>query len=213
MKTKHSLKTLSAITFVLLTSASQAAEEAKLSVTGTIEPAACSVALDTSVLDFGIIPYSSLSETDTTTLPGRTVVVTENCPSKQQVVWTPTDNRTSSASADGYGLGTAPNTESFGTYEVQYINGTLDGETAFPLYSTDKGATWTESAPVLTAATMKGVYVGATIGGTSNEDGNFNARVWVANIKVTPTLNTKTALSLTENATLDGSMTFNLVYL
>jgi type 1 fimbria pilin len=196
-----------------------AADTADLQVTGSIIPSACTPTLSKDALDLGNIKYQDLSPTVATSLPEVQATLRVQCDGPQVTAVKMTDNRKGSAyvwlssdpDADN-GLGFASDgTTKLGGYEVQArgSNATRDGAPATLLEGTDD-AEWVaidEGGNVYLEPAASITVSGPTPATPAA------ATEWTVDLGVIAHIAPRVDLSLTEDASLDGSVTFSLVYL
>lgn len=196
-----------------------AAEEvAMLGVAGTIRPGACSLLLESNgVVDFGTISASSLSDTEKTALPNKTISYTVACDGPTMVAMTPLDGRLGTAAPSvsddrgSFGLGMSGDAP-LGAYTVNTstTDSIVNGVAASPVVRTMGGnENWRTSTFVVWRDGTDQLSW-ATRGNTSP----------VALTTATQALVLKTAIApksdlppLTESIPLDGLITMSLVYL
>jgi len=205
---------LAAAMLSLAATGAMAAESADLQVTGTIRPSACNISLNNGgVVTYGTISGQTLSETENTALPRRTMSLTISCDAATQVAYRVADGRPGTASSpawDRMGLG-AVEGSNIGYLRMGAWTPTLDGVSGVPLQSETTGRSW--------ARLVGGYYVppGAsrynsfaladetTPGAYSNISVPLQIEAYIAPKNDLP--------SLVGGVELDGLVTFELIYL
>ncbi|MBO9536799.1 DUF1120 domain-containing protein [Herbaspirillum sp.] len=193
-----------------------AAPTAELKVTGVIKPPACTPNLAAGgVVDYGIIPASSLTAGQNKKLETRQVDLSITCdgPAKMSVKFT--DNRASSRVAGitgratdpyNFGLGAVAG-KNVGGYALSFdANSTVDGVAARNIYSGDNGRTWNGGVVYLQHDGQL-----FSFGNGSNLPVAF--KQLNAKINVETTLNKPENLPLSQDVPLDGSTTIEVNYL
>lgn len=207
-----------------------AAGTASLSVTGSIIPSTCDLALSTTSIDFGSLSISSL----TSNINGyyaNDIMVDVACDAATAVAVQTTDNRIASAmttaemasetgtgmsgfiDAQLFGLGTDSTNAKIGGLVLGISAATLNGSpNNYLLTSTDK-ATWTAQT-VSTAAPLsisKGGYftLGATAGTTSPTTITNSTYTIISGLL----LKKADKYPSGEIVNIDGNITFSVVYL
>ena len=210
--------------------AGQAAESASLSVTGTITPATCDVALSSPSIELGNIPASTLAE-NMNGFIGNDVSLNVSCDAPAAIAVQTTDNRTSSAmtsaefasqmksnapdytDANYFGIGVDKANNKIGALMIAISAATTDGTANSNLLKSSDKEAWT-AFKISSTATMllekNGYFASAT-------DTNTTAPAAVTNAAYT----LKSAVALKkgdqyptgESVKFDGNVTFSVVYL
>ncbi|WP_035060174.1 DUF1120 domain-containing protein [Andreprevotia chitinilytica] len=228
MKQLNLRKTLLAT--LLIGSASLAAAAATstldLTVGGTISPAPCTLDFSAgNTVDFGETKASLLKAGAYYDLGTKDTTATLTCSAAIKVGLRSVDDKASSAlkdaamltalktdaktptATDVYGLGTQ-GTTSIGAYIMYFSDAaTFDGtKMAQNLYSTNGGTSWSASPNWFTPSTV-------TFSAASSGLVPAAARVMTYPIRIHAALNKREALNLVNTINLDGSATFEMVYL
>lgn len=207
-----------------------AADSTQLNVKGVLVNAACSPSLDKNEVNFGSIPLSSLDKTSTNQLGERDVILTITCDNAMIMGWTTVDGRADSvqpltianAGADNssvtdaateYGLGKA-GTIKIGAYAITAKTSgvTYDGISGDLLEADNvghgSGTAWEKSTK---GVSKPGVRTFTAAASGQNVPKAF--KVGIFPLKVTAAVQGTDALSITEDADLDGMVTISLSYI
>lgn len=153
---------LATLPLAALLTAAFAADNADLTIKGTIKPSACSITLsDNALIDFGTIHATALSQTSPTRMASKLFTMTIHCNAPTKLVLNMIDGRQGTANdAAGsaihpldyvwYGVGKADG-KNVGAYTIQRNTQTLatvDGQVATTLYTTDGGNSWDQTQQV-----------------------------------------------------------------
>lgn len=206
---KHAMT--AAISFLLLnmTQAQAAGPTAELTVTGELTAPTCTVAVaDDGVYDLGKLAASLIKPTADTTLAAMTKTWTVTCDADTYLNFLPVDNRAASASSlapTHFGLGMVNGSGKIGYYTAQMSNATVDGaaSTLFTAVSSD-----------FTPAATADITIGQHTGWATDVNTLASGKVFSADITVNPVLASTAAMNgpITDDASLDGSMTLNFAY-
>ncbi|SFO32186.1 Protein of unknown function [Candidatus Pantoea varia] len=208
----------------------QAAESTTLSVTGTIIPATCDVALSSPSIELGNIPASTLTN-DMNVQTVSNVTLSVDCDAPAAIAVQTTDNRISSAmtvaeiesqmkatyvgytDANYFGLGLDKSSNKVGALLLTITGSTNDGTAnANVLTSTDKAA-WkaVTVSPQTGLSLTKNDYFASAV--------DANATTPAAYTQATYTIVPGVALKKGdqypsgESVSIDGNVTFSVVYL
>ncbi|WP_447776815.1 DUF1120 domain-containing protein [Pseudomonas chlororaphis] len=201
---------------LLLGATSVFADTADLRVTGTIAPGACTpVFVGGAVVDYGIIPISSLSKTEVTAIGTKDIGYTITCNAPIPISTTWTDSRAGTASAASvynFGLGNH-NGVPIGLYTMNFRNGaTADGNPVDIIERLTPGSAWINN-------NSGGAYNGVGHDGREHSyasPGTLSPgaySVYTGVLAVTARINRTDALDLTTEVTLDGLSTMTVNYL
>lgn len=214
---------ISALALSLITSAlafGAHAQSVDLRVTASIVPAACTPALSGGgIVDFGVIPASTLSKTYPTEVGSRTTSLTITCDAPAQVGFKVIDNRAASvaigAGEKRFGLGTAGGAK-IGAYTLTLdpTQFTVDGGQGFGLYSDTSQSSWQSINTVRdiqdSGMSIQEVYSVAKSDGSDAPDA---FQTMTTAIEVTAVVARGDSLPLGERIEFDGSATIELTYL
>lgn len=207
---------LSALSFALfgLSIAAHAAPTTELKVTGVIKPPACTPAFTGGgVVDYGVIPAGSLKAGAYTTLPSKEIGMSINCDANVKVAFKTVDNRANSTVAgivaepnSNFGLGRVDG-KNVGGYTVQFSsNSSADAKEVSNIGSADGGKSWFNG--------VANVWTNNTLFSFSNGNAAPVAfKQLNAKFNVTAVINKPENLNLSQDVPLDGSATFEVIYL
>ncbi len=207
---------LAAVLFAAGSTPAFAQSSVDVAITGTLQPGRCTLALSSGgTLDWGQITTSMLSPAGYTKLTSKPLSITVRCAGPTQYVVTPTDNRQSTLHADvasrydTFGLGLTSTGLPIGYYELGPGTGTADGVASnviesFNLRSWINATTpWERAHP----STFQYRALGTVgNGATFVTDG-------VISVDVTPYVKGSNELALSQAESMDGNVTFTLIYL
>lgn len=224
------LGTVIASTLASVSFAGQAAESATLSVTGTITPSTCNVALSAASIDLGNIAASTLTES-ANIKHGDDVNLDVVCDAATATAIQTTDNRTSSAMTVGelneqldiyatdlkdkniFGLGTDSAQAKIGVLVLGVTSATADGKANNNFVTSSDKAAWQTKV------------ISEENGGDLEKNGYFSlastsdATAPTAYTQSTYTIASQMVLKKAdkypagESVNLDGNITFSVVYL
>lgn len=220
-------------------SSAMATSSIDLKVTGKIIPPSCTPAFGAGggTVDFGNILVSTLSLTNDTALKDvKQVPVTITCDAPTRVGITFTDQRANSRSTTPmskgfitidfpnlvdyfFGLGLTAEQKQIGVYAVGInTNGakTSTGETRFPIYSDDNGKTWTQALSDPDGQWYDPLKNNGTQITAFAKDGESQVSPESSltfNVAVAAIIQDLQTLHVTDQITLDGLTSINLVYL
>ncbi len=189
-----------------------AASTVDLTVKGIITPNACTPVLSGGgVIDHGKISAKDLNTDKMTLLPKASLQMTVTCDAAALFALKATDNRAGSAAAGGYfGLGLINGTQKLGTYNLNMGSSTnppvADGEVVQSIASWDNGTTWEkyssfEPGALLSVATLADVSTPRP------------TQVLVTDINYAGYISRTDGLDLSNEVTIDGSATIEVMYL
>lgn len=192
-----------------------AADAVDLAVAGNVVPAACIPALSSPSLDYGIIPVSELSASTPTSLTPQRTTLNLTCDAAAKVAVRAIDNRLGTAFApqsDRFGLGNASDGSPIGWYDLDVDSSAFGGGAAgsdISLLSRDDGQSWSTLGEGLFEMEPGPLY--AVAGFASSKPGAFASYRYdmFVNATVAPT----GQLPVVDSIEIDGSVTFELIYL
>lgn len=184
----------------------------ELSISGNIFPGACNVVLgNAGVADLGTINTRDLNETSVTVLPPVTLPLTVACGSAVRFAFQGVDNTDGTPAPGRYGLGLTPALERIGNAQVNLLNVTADGETAYKTYSNNNGQSWSVSGegPMhdITPTHLRGY---AKEGGVTT--GPAPTQALQGTLEVNATINATRSLTIDGEIPVNGSVTLSLFY-
>lgn len=213
-----SILAFAALAASLISGAAVAGPTTQLKVVGTIKPPACAPSFSAGgVIDYGTIPSGSLTAGQYKTLPSKTVTFSISCDAMVKTALKVTDNRTASAVPEAtgygtnftYGLGSVAGKNVGGyTINMEASSVSVDGASAGLMFSTDGNQTWTATNGAGTFGKDRSWSWGSS--GTSTPGAYKNI---VGTVNVVAYLNKPENLPLSQDIPLDGSATFEVVYL
>lgn len=195
---------------LLVSSASAfAASSVDLTVTGMITPSACTPSLSNGgVVDLGKISAKDLKPDQPTYLATFQVQLNVNCDAATLIALEPKDNREGSDFANDpleFGLGLINGTEKLGAMELRLFSPVADGVAARTIGSEDGGSTWlverqlmrTNIISVADASTVAPIPV----------------QSFTSDLQISPRIAPTNNLTLTNEVSIDGSVTLTVRYL
>ncbi|MEB6222862.1 DUF1120 domain-containing protein [Pantoea anthophila] len=210
--------------------AGQAAESATLSITGTITPAACGVALSSSSIDLGTIAAATLLK-DSNVKQGNTVTLNVDCEAPVAIAVQTTDNRAASAmtlanmseemkatvsglsDAHIFGLGTDSAQGHVGAMALAITDATADGAANTNVLTSSDKAAWSLTHVTATAPatlTKNGYFTLAADANSTTPAAMTKASYSIASRMI---LKKADAYPSGEEVPIDGNVTFSVVYL
>ncbi|CQJ67417.1 MULTISPECIES: DUF1120 domain-containing protein [Yersinia] len=230
---RKTLLSLTPVALVLLTAsgATQAADTATLTITGTVAPSACVPSFSNGgVVDFGTITSASLNPTGPSVLEPRRITFSVNCEGPVKVAFNAQDNRVGTAVGytpfspspnDGSevglapqymaGLGTDSSNNNIGSVRLTSVasSGVANGATADILGTVDGGAGFSLITNGILTVDGSRWHTWGTVGSAKP------VAITTASVEqdVAVSLNKKVNLDLTNAIHLDGNVTYTLVYL
>lgn len=204
-------KTLTALLGALLLTggANAFASSVDLSVTGKITPSACTpVIAQGGVVDYGKISVRDLDADRETALPAKIAQLSVTCDATTMVGLEAKDNRLGSSTGlntTDFGLGLINGNEKLGSMEVSLRNQLADGVSVYNIESRDGGVTWVYGRYF---ATDNVISVALGSGQAPVAFQTLDANLYIDS-KIAPTKD----LTLTNEVTIDGSVTLTVRYL
>jgi hypothetical protein len=187
-----------------------AASFVDVTVTGRLTPDACHVSLsEGGTVDHGKIPAHSLSATEFTVLPSRTLELSVQCARPMLFALEGIDNRSESSLAPGffYGLGRNihAHDERLGSVALSYRDPVGDAQPMQVLASGNTGETW-EPDP----NAYPKFHMGFALPGDRQPD---FIRHLTTRLRIDTSINFSQYLTLDQEVPLDGSIVLDLRYL
>jgi type 1 fimbria pilin len=206
---KTCLPLLSSALLLAITSSAFAASSVDLTVKGLITPSACTPNLPGAV-DYGKIAAKDLNPDSHTWLEDQTLQLSVNCEAATLFAINPVDNRAGSSTVGrgSYGLGLANGTEKLGGYQLMFSNPVA--ETPSTLLYQYEQRDW---APLYPEDPVEDDMLVAL--GSRGDSGWAPHPVQDAlmDITVHTAVAPANGLSLANEVALDGSTTFEVMYL
>ena len=204
---------------LLLSATSVLANTADLRVIGTIAPSACTPVFNGgATVDYGIIPNTSLSSTEQTTLAPKDIGYTITCNGPVPIYTSWSDGRSGTAVPggadvrDNFGLGTHGGAN-IGRYTIRNIAtaSTGDGNPVRVIQRNTSTQGWFAASPDGGEVTAGGTrnYSFAPVG--TLVPGAYT--VFVGSLRVTPTIAATSTLNMSTEVVLDGLSTMTVNYL
>lgn len=203
---------LAALVLLGTSASAMAASTVELIVKGVITPNACEPSLSgNGVVDYGKISAKDLNLTTYTDLPKTTLQLQITCEGKTLYAVKGTDNRAGSAPyAFQYGLGLINGNQKLGGYSLMLNSAVADDVAITALQSADNGATWMD---MLEDSNIGPTYLAAF--------GDRSTGVWlpipiqqlITNLEVNGFIVRADSLDLSDEHLIDGSATFEVMYL
>ncbi|WP_273828370.1 DUF1120 domain-containing protein [Pseudomonas sp. SBT1-2] len=202
---------------LLLGASSVFANTADLRVIGSIAPSACTpVFAGGAVVDYGVIPNTSLNPTASTTLAPRTInySITCNGPLPISTSWSDTRSGTAIpgalAAINYFGLGTHSG-DNIGNYMIENIvaGTTADGNPVTVVQRNSNTETWFLATTATVANNGIRQYSYAPVG--TLVPGAFST--YAGALRVTATIAPTQSLDMSTEVTLDGLSTMTVHYL
>ncbi|MGH8345648.1 MAG: DUF1120 domain-containing protein [Pseudomonas sp.] len=201
--------TLLGSTFLLAgASCAFAASSTDLTVTGIITPVACTPSLSNGgVVDNGKILAKDLNPTKNTELGKHPLQLTVACDAPTQFALNPVDNRAGTTSnSGGFGLGLTDASEKLGFVNVVVSNALADGLPARTIESDDDCKSW-----LLTTKTTSGLLL--SVGAAAGTPTPIAVKDMTMDFEVNTYIAPANDLTLTNEVTMDGSVTFEMKHL
>lgn len=199
---------------LLIAHYSSAAESLDLRMSGSVKPGACTLTMTSDgVFDFGSISADELRKSNYRNLQSMRNTLSVTCSSSTLVAITAIDNRSGTASSnivgDEYlfGLGRDASGNAIGGYYIAASNHLINGQKGFPTSSPDGGDNWTSDSFLRPAPNV--LHSWTTVPGSSPE---ATSAVMIELIAA-PIIAPSDSLDTSQEITLDGSATIELVYL
>jgi hypothetical protein len=194
-----------------------------LALGGSITPAACAISIqDNGVADYGVINKVNLNPNPAanTVLPETVLATLVNCIAPTRYGLRMIDNRIDSRAGlhtQEYGLGKTVDGINVGSLRLNigYVID-LDGAPGYFTRTDNGGATWLSSLLIVssfppTDTHPATIFASTTIQGSTA--GPSLTTVGTYNLRFAPTIRPANQLTWTDDLTLDGSATLELVYL
>lgn len=207
--------TPAALLLLAASGATQAADTATLTMTGTIAPTACTPSFSNGGgVDYGYIASDSLSESAATTLESKPITFSVNCSAPTKISFSATDNRPGTVFAGystGLGLSLDSNGNKIGYYVPSVIlaSAQVDGNPARLKTQKVDGIQYEDTISIRNARTYTWGPTGSSV---VIADIPFITTASV-NLAIHTFIAPKNSLDLTDDINLDGNATFTLVYL
>ncbi|WP_392891126.1 DUF1120 domain-containing protein [Pseudomonas migulae] len=202
---------LSATALISFAPFALAASSTELTVTGFITPSACTPFLSgNGNIDLGKIPVKDLNPDPDryTRLPTQAMQFTVKCDADTKFALDPTDNKAGTSFYDpsGFGLGLTDAGEKVGEFWVSIESAQADAQPAVAIMSYDKEEpNWQAGGWIMTGA--------ITSVSASGTPAPLAATEVVMDLDIAPFIAPTNSLTLTDEVTIDGSVTIDVMYL
>jgi type 1 fimbria pilin len=183
------------------------ASSTDLTVTGLITPVACTPSLSNGgVIDNGKISAATLNQTTYTKVGEHPMQLSVTCEAARLVVLKTIDNKPGTTTERSFGLGLTGKGEKLGNVIVKIDKSVADGVEVEAIYSVDDGASWQDTPSIqpedLTSVAFRSDY------GTP-----IDVKDLAMDLKISTYIARADSLTLTDEVTLDGSATIEMIYL
>lgn len=186
-----------------------AASSVDLTVTGTITPSACTPTLSSGgLVDFGKISVKDLNPDRATALTPQTVQLAITCDASTLMAFEAKDNREGSASEDYihlFGLGLINGTEKLGNMGLGLHSPVADGVSVSTILSEDNGSTWRSGFNPARDNIVSVANTGSLV--------PIPVQTFTSDLRVTARIAPTSGLTLTNEVSIDGSVTLTVRYL
>ncbi|MGJ7513324.1 DUF1120 domain-containing protein [Pseudomonas baetica] len=186
-----------------------AASSVDLTVTGVITPSACTPGLaNGGVVDFGKISAKDLNPNKETSLPRQLLQLTLTCDAPTLAALEAKDNREGSNWTIGqnvFGLGLINGDEKLGSLQLMVVYPVADGVPVRVISSEDDGSSWTANRYMARNNIVTVADTGTLV--------PKPVQLLTADISVMPEIAPTDRLTLTNEVSIDGSVTMTVRYL
>lgn len=186
-----------------------AASSVDLTITGMITPSACTPTLSNGgLVDYGKISVRDLKPDQPTDLAIQTIQLNVTCDAATLMALESKDNREGSDFDNGtqnFGLGLINGTEKLGAMELRLLSPVADGVPARIIGSEDGGSTWYNER-YLMRTNIVSVADTSTVA-------PIPVQSFTSNMQVRPSIAPTNQLTLTNEVSIDGSVTLTVRYL
>ncbi|WP_085724119.1 DUF1120 domain-containing protein [Pseudomonas sp. R37(2017)] len=176
-----------------------------LTVRGVITPAACTPTLSQALIDVGSISYQQLEQERNTLVDSTDITLTMDCDGSIGFAINAIDNRSGTGIMDGFGLGLTSEDKPVGFFSPAIQKVTADMVEVDPVESNDKGGTWAKTDLVKAGYWLSAATTGSTA--------PIDAKVVTVDLKVDTYIVRADQLKLDGDLAIDGSATFEVLYL
>ncbi|MBV6827099.1 DUF1120 domain-containing protein [Pseudomonas sp. PD9R] len=179
-----------------------------LTVTGTITPAACLPSLSGGgMIDVGKIRAKDLNQTTETQIGSHPIQLTVACDAPIPIALNPIDNKPGTATNPAYfGLGETNALENLGGFYTAILATQADGVMAEPIFSDDGGTSWSSTSSVTPGELL-------SVASLADHSTPIEVAMLTLGLEIRPMIARADSLTLTDDVTLDGSVTFEVKYL
>ncbi|MBV6827098.1 DUF1120 domain-containing protein [Pseudomonas sp. PD9R] len=179
-----------------------------LTVKGTITPAACLPSLSGGgMVDNGKIRAKDLNQTSNTQVGTHRLQITVACDAPNLFALNPVDNQPNTASNSTYfGLGLTDADEKIGFVYLDASNAVADGQSVRVIVSDDAGASWDPRNPIQPGSWTSVADAAGPIAPIYIQD-------LAMDVRISTFIARADSLTLTDDVTLEGSVTIGIEYL
>ncbi|APC15810.1 hypothetical protein BLL42_08715 [Pseudomonas frederiksbergensis] len=205
---KKYVAALSATALISIAPFALAASSTDLTVTGTITPSACTPSLSSGgIVDHGKVSAKDLNPTQSTVVGQHPMQLTVSCDAATLFALKPIDNKSGTESTNGhFGLGLTNADEKIGFVHLQVKQTLADAQVAQAIGSSDGGVTW-DRQNVIDKNKL------SSVGATADHNTPIPVKELVMDLEVSTFIARADSLTLTDEATLDGSATIEVKYM
>ncbi|BCX70348.1 MULTISPECIES: DUF1120 domain-containing protein [Pseudomonas] len=186
-----------------------AASSVDLTVTGIITPSACTPTLSKGgTVDYGKISAKDLKPDLPTYLTAQQVQLNVNCDAATLMALESKDNRAGSAFDDdtyNFGLGLINGSEKLGVMELKLLSPLADGVSVTTIASEDGGSTWYNERYLFRTNILSVADTGTVV--------PRPVQSFTSDLVVQPRIAPANQLTLTNEVSIDGSVTLTVRYL
>jgi hypothetical protein len=205
---KHYFAALSATALISLAPYALASST-DLTVTGTITPQACTPGFSGGgVVDYGKLLVKNLNTTEPTELADRDLQLNLTCGAPTLVALKVIDNRPylDIANYTYFGMTLTPAGEKPGYFYLDITQTLADGASAQSIYSIDGGTTWKAASAIYRDDLW-------SVSSTTDHTKPIMVNNATMDLRVKTVIHPTDSFTLIDDITLDGSATFEVVYL
>lgn len=206
---KKNLIALCATSLIGLAPHALAASSTDLTVTGTITPQACIHSFTGGgKVDYGKILVKNLNATEPTELNDRDLQLTVTCGAPTLMALKVIDNHPYEDLADYtyFGMALTPAGEKPGYFYLDLVQTQADGASAQSIYSIDEGKTWKPASAIYREDLW-------SLSSTTDHSKPIMLSNATLDLRLKTVIHPTDRLTLIDDIDLDGSATFEMVYL
>ncbi|MGJ7513325.1 DUF1120 domain-containing protein [Pseudomonas baetica] len=206
---KRTLNTLIGAMLLVGSASAFAASSVDLTVTGIITPSACTPTLSNGgTVDYGKISAKDLNPDRPTNLAVQQVQLNVNCDAATLMALEAKDNREGSDFNNDtyeYGLGLINGTEKLGAMSLRLRTPVADGIPVRNIISEDGGSTWYGGSDLTRHSIISVADTGTLV--------PKPVQLFTADLDIAPKIAPSNQLTLTNEVSIDGSVTLTVRYL
>ncbi|MGY2253840.1 DUF1120 domain-containing protein [Pseudomonas reactans] len=187
-----------------------AASTTDLTVQGLIVPSACVPSLSKNAIDLGRISVADLNQDTRTQLASTTLLLNVDCEAATLFAMKTTDNRVDSATGVvEYGIGKTASDQRIGGYAMFLDKGVADLAPVRLIMSLNNGSVWSTQWP--DDGWQTDTIISISDPGAARTP--IPAKNTQMELTVNPFIHAKNSVTITEDTTIDGSVTIDVKYL